>query len=159
MNTAARIAAAAAALLAAPLVLAACSGPSNSDIESQIANGVRVANPDITDVAVQSTDGVAGRTVWVRVYVDGSEQTDLAAVLDAALPAILESSPVRPVGFYLDVHESPRPDEVDFGSPSSISIADAAKAINVYSWYADNLLGTSTDNLEAKYGTWDELHG
>ena len=159
MNTTARIAAATVALLAAPLVLAACAGASNADIEAQITEGVRGADPAIVDVAVQSTDGVAGQTVWVRVYVDPEADPDLASVMDAALPALLASSPVRPIGFYLDVHDAPKPDDVDFRSRSGLDIADAAKELGIYNWYSDRLIGAGTDQLEGKYGTWDELHG
>jgi len=159
MTTSTRIAAAALALLAAPLALSACSGASNVDIAAAISDGVRAADPAIADVAVQSTDGVAGRTVWVRLYVDLGEEPDLASVVDAALPAILTSSPVRPVGFYLDVHEAPAPATVDFRSRSGLDLTEAAKELGVYGWYSDRVLGGSTADLEARYGTWDELHG
>jgi hypothetical protein len=159
MNTTARIAAAAVALLAAPLALSACTGASNTDVAAAIADGVHAANPAIADVAVQSTDGVAGRTVWVRLYVDPADESDLASVMDSALPAILTASPVRPVGFYLDIHEAPKPDEVVFRSRSGLDLTEASKELDIYDWYSDRLVGGSTDALEAKYGTWEELHG
>jgi hypothetical protein len=159
----ARIAAAAVALLAAPLALSACAAPastvSNDELAAQIADGVRAADPAIADVAVQSTDGVAGRTVWVRLYVDLDDEPDLASMVDAALPAILASSPVRPVGFYLDVHEAPAPATVDFRSRSGLDLTEAARELGIYDWYSDRVLGASIADLEARTGSWDELRG
>jgi|GEM_PF-3649035 len=159
MTTTARLAAAALALLATPLALSACAGATGDDIAAEVARGVTAADPAIVDAAVQATDGVAGRTVWVRLYVDDIDGAALASVIDAALPATLAASPVRPVEVYLDVHDAPKPEEVEFRSRSGLDLTEATTALGIYRWYSDRLVGVGIADLEARYGTWDELHG
>ena len=146
-----------AAALVLPMGLTGCTS-SPDDTQSAIHAAVAAADPAITDVYVTTGSGLAGTSVRVRVYIEPSDVSGVARILDASLKAILEGAPERPSTFTLDVAEGAMPSDVNL-NVGAVDIEEAARAADLYADYSDDSLTGPTDVLEERYGTWDELHG
>lgn len=155
MNDVSRIAAALAATVAVPLGLAGCATVSTDDVADAVIPAVVAADPAIADAVLTASHGVAGTGIWVRVYVDDEDPVTLARVIDAALRATLESSPVRPVDVDLDLALAPRPADVNL-NVGRLPIMDLAADLGLGDDVADDVVGLSIDELEQRYGPWSE---
>lgn len=142
---------------AAALTLGLASCALSEDFSERISAEILASDTTITDVYVTNGHGVAGVSPYVRIYISTVDPDTLATTMDTALRAILIGSPERPARFTFDVAEGAKPEQVSLGR-GAYPIEDAAKSVGLYEHYQDNLLTGTTDDLEARYGSWEELH-
>jgi len=137
------------------LALSGCSSP--DAMKEAVAQEILAADPAIVDVHMTSATGPGGTRIGARVYVDSVETSDLARVLDASLLAILTGSPERPSSYSLDIAEAPKPSTVVL-SRGAIDIDAAVREAGWYEYFSDDSVSGATDDLEKRFGTWEELH-
>lgn len=144
-----------AAVLAVPLALSGCASP--AAMEEDVSSAILKADPAIVDVYMTSATGPGGIRIGARVYVDTTEPADLARVIDASLRAIITASPERPASYSLDLAEAPKPSTVVL-SRGAIPLEAAARESGWYEYFSNDKIQGATDDLEARFGTWEELH-
>lgn len=123
--------------------------PSTQAMNDGYVAEVLATDPNVTSVEMSNAVGIAGTSLHAVLTVKSTDLDDLVATIDSAMLAFLTGTPARPVGYGLELVDA---------DGKEIDIEEPAKASGWYDEAFNNQLGGGIDPVEARFGTWEELH-
>ena len=147
-----RIAAVIGAALVAPLLLTGCV--TTESYERAVPPALTASDDRISRASATAHKGLSGVRLTVQLWVNTTNQRELAEVLDNALRTSIAASPARPIGVTMYIAEAGSSGVGRHG----IDFTAAAQRIGVYDRYSDRGVNGHISHWEERYGTWEDLH-